>query len=104
MELRIKSNTITTVVTGDSMCPKLLNGDAIVIREIKNREYFFWGHLYLIDTKDYRMLRYIRKHPTKPKEFVILHSENPIYEDIEISISSILKFYFVERALRMSNL
>lgn len=101
---QIRKDTMIVTATGESMVPKVLSGDMIVIREITNRNYFFWGQIYLVVTSEYRMLKYIRKHPTDPLNYIILHSENPNFEDVEMPIKDIYRLFLVENILSVTNL
>ncbi len=100
----IRNDSYIVTATGDSMSPKVLSGDFIVIREIKNRDYFLWGHMYLVVTPEYRMLKYIEKHPTDQKEHIVLRSENEAYSDIELPIKDIFKLFVVENIISINNL
>lgn len=89
--------------SGDSMSPRINNGDRIVVREIETWDYFVYGQAYVIITDEYRLLKYVRKHPDCPREFVILRSENPAYDDIELPITAIRKLFVVENVLSVKN-
>lgn len=82
-------------VSGDSMAPKISNGGFISIRPISDSAPIFWGQIYVVLLEDYRMVKYVRKHPTDPV-LVLLHSENPQYDDIEVSRRDIKALYLVE--------
>ena len=82
-------------VSGDSMAPKIANGGFISIRPISDGAPIFWGQIYVVLLEDYRMVKYVRKHPTDPT-LVLLHSENPQYDDIEVSRRDIKALYLVE--------
>lgn len=86
-------------VSGDSMSPVIGNGDLIAIREIRNKNLIFWGHIYVIILDDYRMVKYIRRHPDPSQ--VILRSENPQYDDIEVAKSDIRDLFLVENIIRI---
>lgn len=86
-------------VSGDSMSPVIGNGDLIAIREIRNKNLIFWGHIYVIVLDDYRMVKYIRRHPDPSQ--VILRSENPQYDDIEVAKSDIRDLLLVENIIRI---
>ncbi len=86
-------------VSGDSMSPVIGNGDLIAIREIRNKNLIFWGHIYVIVLDDYRMVKYIRRHPDPSQ--VILRSENPQYDDIEVAKSDIRDLFLVENIIRI---
>lgn len=88
-------------VSGDSMTPVIGNGDLIAIREIHNKSLIFWGHIYVVLLDDYRMVKYIRRHPDPSQ--VILRSENPKYDDIEVAKSDIRDLFLVENIIRIDN-
>ncbi|MDE5945550.1 MAG: S24 family peptidase [Rikenella sp.] len=89
--------------SGDSMSPRINSGDRIVVREIETWDYFVYGQAYVVVTSDYRLLKYIRKHPERPKEMVVLRSENSHYDDIELPIAAIRKLFVVENVLSVKN-
>ncbi|MCM1033378.1 MAG: hypothetical protein NC405_06425 [Odoribacter sp.] len=90
-------------VSGDSMEPKLQNGSWMSIREIHDTSIIMWGQIYLVVLEDYRMVKYLRRHPSNP-DMVILHSANPAYDDIEIPRSSICKLFLVETVINFSSI
>ncbi|MBQ9077262.1 MAG: LexA family transcriptional regulator [Muribaculaceae bacterium] len=81
-------------VNGDSMTPVIMNGGFIAIRPLTDRRNIFWGQIYVIVMEDYRMVKYLRRHPEKDK--VILHSANPTYDDMEVMREDIIDLYLVE--------
>lgn len=84
-------------VSGNSMTPRINNGGYISIRRTNNDDPILWGQIYVVMLEDYRMVKYVRRHddPTK----VILHSENPDYDDIVISRDKIVGMFLVESIL-----
>ena len=88
-------------VSGDSMKPVIKDGDYISVREISDTSVIYWGQIYVVLLEDYRMVKYLRRHPDDNK--VILRSENPAYDDIEISRSAIKGLFFVNNILRIEN-
>lgn len=86
-------------VSGDSMSPVISNGDFIAVRELTNMSQIFWGHIYVVVLDDYRMVKYLRKH-TDPEK-VILRSENPRYDDMEIYRSEIKELLVVQNILHI---
>jgi len=98
----INPNSHILVATGDSMAPKIMNGDRVVLREIESWDYIAFGQIYLIMTQEYRMIKYIRKH--KDDNYIILRSENPAFDDIEIPKSEIVRLFLVENILSVKNL
>lgn len=87
-------------VSGDSMTPIVPNGSYISIREIRDKSIIAWGSIYLVELEDYRMVKYLRRKPDND-DIVVLHSENPAYDDIEIRRSDIKKLFLVERVIDM---
>ena len=86
-------------VSGDSMSPVIGNGDLIAIREVRNPNLIFWGQIYVVLLDDYRMVKYVRRHPDA--SMVILRSENERYDDIEIPKSEIRDLFLVENIIRI---
>ena len=86
-------------VSGDSMNPVICNGDFIAVRELTNMTQIFWGHIYVVVLDDYRMVKYLRKHPDQDK--VILRSENPRYDDMEVYRSDIKELLVVQNILHI---
>lgn len=86
-------------VSGDSMNPVICNGDFIAVRELTNMSQIFWGHIYVVVLDDYRMVKYLRKHPDQDK--VILRSENPRYDDMEVYRSDIKELLVVQNILHI---
>jgi phage repressor protein C with HTH and peptisase S24 domain len=84
-------------VSGDSMVPRICNGAFLSIRPISDRSPISWGQIYVIVLEDYRLVKYVRRHPNP--DMVILHSANPEYDDMEIRRSDIMKLYLVEAIL-----
>lgn len=85
-------------VSGDSMTPIVPNGSYISIREIRDTSIIAWGSIYLVVLEDYRMVKYLRRK-ADDSDIVILHSENPAYDDMEIRRSDIKKLFLVERVI-----
>lgn len=85
-------------VSGDSMAPKIPNGSFISIRQINDTSVIVWGATYLVQLEDYRLVKVVRPCPGNSKK-VLLHSENALYDDIEVSRDSIEKLFLVEAVL-----
>lgn len=83
-------------VSGDSMEPVIRSGNYVAIREV-SVDTISWGYIYVVILEDYRLVKYVRRHPDPGK--VILHSANPNYDDMEIRRSDILGLYLVERVI-----
>ena len=81
------------------MNPVICNGDFIAVRELTNMSQIFWGHIYVVVLDDYRMVKYLRKHPDQDK--VILRSENPRYDDMEVYRSDIKELLVVQNILHI---
>jgi phage repressor protein C with HTH and peptisase S24 domain len=81
-------------IYGDSMYPKIKNGHIVAVKEVKNKAVILYGEIYLVITEDYRTVKYIRKHKNE-KDKVLLCSENPSFDDVEIPLDSILRVFKV---------
>lgn len=86
-------------VSGDSMSPVIREGDYLAVRELTNFQQIFWGQIYVILLDDYRLVKYIRRHDD-PK-MVILRSENPKYDDMDIYRTDIRDLMFVQHILHL---
>lgn len=84
-------------VSGDSMQPRLSPGCYISIRPVRPDATISWGQIYVVVLADFRVVKYVRRHPDPAK--VILHSENPRYDDIEVLRSDIEGLYLVENVI-----
>lgn len=84
-------------VSGNSMQPRLNPGCYISIRQVRPDSTLAWGQIYVVVLADFRVVKYVRRHPDPAK--VILHSENPDYDDIEILRSDIEGLYLVENVI-----
>ena len=86
-------------VNGDSMSPVIQNGDYVVLRELTNLQYIYWGHIYVVLLDDYRMLKYVRKN--EDPRLVTLRSANPAYDDMEIVRSDIREMMLVQQIIHL---
>lgn len=82
-------------VFGDSMKPKILNGDIVVISEKVPEEKILWGETYLVVTEAWRVIKTI--HPGETEEFIILRSINPNFEgDTAVNKNEIRGLYLIK--------
>lgn len=88
---------------GDSMEPKIYDGNRIVIREIMNWNDIFYGQIYFVIMEEYRMIKYIRRYGPDGDNYIILRSENKEYDDIKLHKSKIKKLFIVENILSVKN-
>ncbi len=89
-------------VCGDSMSPVIMHGDLIAVRELSNLSQIFWGNIYVVVLDNLRMVKYLRRHDDPDK--VILRSENPKYDDMEVNRSDIRDLLVVQSVIRVNNL
>lgn len=88
-------------VSGDSMQPVIRSGDLLAVRELTNLQQIFWGQIYVVVLDDYCMVKYVRRH--SDPSMVILRSENPNYDDMEISRSDIRDLMFVQHIVHVDS-
>ncbi len=100
---RLNPESMIVRVSGDSMEPKIINGGFIAIRPIKSIDTIFWGQIYVIVMEEYRMVKFLRRHPNDDS-LVILHSENPAYDDMDVRRSDIQALFLVESILNYRHL
>lgn len=89
-------------VYGDSMYPKIKNGDIVLLHEIQDRSVIMFGEIYLVITDDYRTLKYIRKGPSDDK--VILVSENEHYDPVVITLDNVIKLFLYKGKFEKSQI
>ncbi len=94
---QINPECLIVRVSGDSMKPAIPNGSFIAIRPVSATGIVFWGQIYVVVTENYRMVKYLRRHPNP--DYVVLHSDNPDYDDIEMPRSDIQGLYIVETVI-----
>lgn len=90
------SNECMVRVSGTSMEPQIPNGSYIAIREVAS-DTILWGKTYVIVMEDFRMVKQIRRHADP--NYVILHSNNPEYDDMEIRRDDIQRLYIVDSVI-----
>lgn len=84
-------------VSGNSMTPRINNGAYISIRHVNNDGPILWGQIYVVILEDYRMVKYVRRHDNPEK--IILHSENPNFDDVVVERDKIIDLFLVESIL-----
>lgn len=92
---RLSPDTLIVRVSGDSMTPDIIDGGMIALRPLMNPDTIFWGQIYVVVTDDFRLVKYVRRHPDNPDK-VILHSANPNYDDMEVNRADIRGMFRVE--------
>ena len=83
------------------MKPVINDGDYLSIREISDMSVIFWGQIYVVLLDDYRMVKYLRRH--EDNNMVILRSENPQYDDIELPRTAIRGLFFVSNIIHIDS-
>jgi phage repressor protein C with HTH and peptisase S24 domain len=100
----INSDSKIIFATGDSMLPLIASGDRGVIRKIESWDYFNYGQVYLIITNEYRLIKRVRRHPKDADNLILLRSENPDYDDIDLPKREIIHLFIVENILSIKNI
>lgn len=94
----LREDTAIVRVNGDSMTPVIKDGGYVAIRPISEMRYIFWGQIYVIVMDDYRLVKFLRRHPSEP-DMVVLHSANPDYDDMEVERTDLRRLFLVEAIL-----
>lgn len=94
-------------VVGNSMDPIIRGGDIVLFKKIHNMDWgVAWGEMHIIsfgiDGDEYIMVKYLKKG-TNDKT-VILASENPAYDPMEIPIASIRALAIVKASVRYNTM
>ena len=81
------------------MSPVIRSGDLIAVRELSNTQYIFWGQIYVVLLDDFRLVKYVRRHADP--DMVILRSENPNYDDMEIHRADMRELMMVQNIIHL---
>lgn len=87
-------------VSGDSMAPVIMDGDFIAVREMSNPDQIYWGQIYVVQLDDFRLVKYVRRH--SDPNMVVLRSENPNYDDMDVRRSDIHGMLLVQHVLHLN--
>ncbi|MBQ6166137.1 MAG: LexA family transcriptional regulator [Muribaculaceae bacterium] len=87
-------------VSGDSMAPVINDGDFIAVREVSNLSQIYWGQIYLVQLDDFRVVKYVRRH--SDPNMVVLRSENPNYDDMDVRRADIHEMLLVQHILHLN--
>lgn len=87
-------------VSGDSMAPVINNGDFVAVREVSNPNQIYWGQIYVVQLDDFRLVKYLRRH--SDPNMVVLRSENPNYDDMDVRRSDIHEMLLVQHVLHLN--
>ena len=88
-------------VSGDSMAPVIQDGDFVAVRELNNPDQIYWGQIYIVQLDDFRLVKYVRRH-TDPN-MVVLRSENPNYDDMDVRRVEIHEMLLVQHVLHLNS-
>ena len=87
-------------VSGDSMAPVINDGDFVAVREVSNPNQIYWGQIYVVQLDDFRLVKYLRRH--SDPNMVVLRSENPNYDDMDVRHSDIHEMLLVQHVLHLN--
>ena len=87
-------------VSGDSMAPVINDGDFVAVREVSNPNQIYWGQIYVVQLDDFRLVKYLRRH--SDPNMVVLRSENPNYDDMDVRRSDIHELLLVQHVLHLN--
>lgn len=96
----VSSNCRIVRVSGNSMAPVINDGDFIAVREVSNPSQIYWGQIYVIQLDDFRLVKYVRRH--SDPNMVVLRSENPDYDDMDVLRSDIHELMLVQHILHLN--
>lgn len=96
---RFRDCVLGIQVSGDSMSPKIRNGDYVLCKETDVNEIIM-GDVYLILThKGTEVIKYVYPHETK-SDCILLVSDNRSLPPTELPKSSVLKIYKVKGIIK----
>lgn len=83
-------------VRGDSMYDKILPGAIVFVKQISDISIIEFGQVFVVITAEQRMVKYVRRHPTRPDDMVLLRSHNNQYDDIDLPKEKITNLLLVK--------
>lgn len=86
-------------VSGSDMQPDFSPSDLVAIKLINDRENVLYGACFLIITEEQRLLRYIRLCEDNPKDYFLLRTNNPNFDDMKIKKSAIKHLFQIRGKL-----
>lgn len=87
-------------VEGDSMEPKYCRGDIVACKRVPlNDLWFQWGKVYVIDTRQGALIKYIQ--PCDNDEYITLVSENSHYKPFQLHRSELNGIAIVNGLIRV---
>lgn len=88
-------------VSGASMYPVLENGDVIACRKINDLSFFQWGKIYVLDTEQGALVKYLYEDKDNPDN-IICHSENTAkYPDFTLPKNAIRSTSIIVGAIKL---
>jgi len=89
-------------VYGDSMYPKIKNGDIVLLKKINDHSIISYGEIYLVITAENRLLKYVRKH--SDKSMITLLSENERFDEIEVERDKVKHLFIYKGKIEKSQI
>lgn len=88
--------------SGDSMEDKIHAGDIIACKEIQNKNIISYGDMYLVITKEHRLIKIIRRGAQR--NAIILRSYNKDYDDIDLMLEDVLGLYLIKGVIKKTQI
>lgn len=99
-EFEAKGANFLIRVSGDSMMPLYCNGDIIACRKIAEIHFFQWGGVYVLDTSQGVLVKYIEECG-KNDDCILCVSENSRYKPFPLPKSDIRSLSTIVGLLRL---
>lgn len=99
-EFEAKGANFLIRVSGDSMMPLYCNGDIIACRKIAEIHFFQWGGVYVLDTSQGVLVKYIEECG-KNDDCILCVSENKRYKPFPLPKSDIRSLSTIVGLLRL---
>lgn len=98
-----KDCTFAATCSGTSMSPEINPGATVVLKEI-DVNTFLPGEAYLVVTKDFATIKYIRTVEGTDKKIQLVPKNTADFDTITIEVSKILHLYAVKAVVNYSSL
>jgi transcriptional regulator with XRE-family HTH domain len=80
----------------NSMDKKIKSGSILFAKKVDWDRHLEYGEIYgIVCTDDRKYLKYVRKHPADPDNYLLLKSDNDEFDDFELAKSEISSMWLI---------
>ncbi len=99
----LKNCDFAAQCSGNSMAPEMPAGATLIFKEV-SAETILPGEAYLVVTKDYTTIKYIRTIEDKPTKLQLVPKNTSDYDTITIEASKIIRLFLVKGVVNYTSM